>query len=95
MITKGMEMREEWREQMEQITKDLSDLITTIYSNSIPFTEVNIIALENKVNILQDLLPTVIASIEEADREQGLFSDQPTNPHPLKIPSYSGNFSED
>ena len=80
---------------MEQITKDLSDLITTVYSNSIPYTDVDIKSLEDKVKLLQDLLPTVIASIEEADREQGLFSDQPTNPHPLKIPSYSGNFSED
>ena len=37
----------------------------------------------------------MIASIEETDREQGLFSDQPTNPHPLKISGYSCNFSED
>ena len=32
-------------------------------------------ALENKVNTLQDLLPEIIKSIEEADREQHLFFD--------------------
>ena len=34
VITKGMKMREPWRKQMEQITKDLFDLIrptTTTY----------------------------------------------------------------
>ena len=94
-ITKGMEKREPWREQMEQITKSLSDLIATVINNSISRTDVDIRALGDKIYTLQDLLPTIIASIEEADREQGLFSDQPTNPHPLKIPSYSGTFGED
>ena len=95
IITKGMERREKWREQMDQITRELSVLITTITSNNIPRTDVDISTLENKVNTLQDLLPEVIKSIEEADREQCLFFDHPTNPHPLKIPSYSGSFSED
>ena len=80
---------------MGHINKELSYLITTVNSNSIPHTDVDVSTLENKVNNLRHLLPEVIASIEEADREQCLFFDHPTNPHPLKIPSYSGNFSED
>ena len=91
VITKGMEKREPWRKQMEQITKDLSNLVTMVNINNIPCTNIDIRALWNKINTLQDVLPTVIASIEEADRDQGLFSDQLTNPPPLKIPSYSGN----
>ena len=75
MITKGIKMREPWRKLMKQITKDLSNLIAMVNNNNIPCTDVDI----NKINTLQDLLPTVIASIEEADRGQGLFSDQPTN----------------
>ena len=46
---------------MDQITRELSVLITTITSNSIPCTDIDISTLENKVNILQDLLLTVIA----------------------------------
>ena len=48
----------------------------------------------DKVNTLQDLIPIRIASIERADREQDLFSDQPTNPQPMKIPCYSGTSNE-
>ena len=79
---------------MDQITRELSVLITTITSNNIPRTDVDISTLENKVNTLRHLLPAVIASIEEADREQCLFFDHPTNPHPLKIPSYFGSISD-
>ena len=80
---------------MEQNTKSISNLIATVNNNNISCTDVDISPLRDKIYTLQDLLPTIIASIEEADREQGLFSDQPTNPHPLKIPSYSGTFGED
>ena len=59
-------MREPWRKLMKQITKDLSNLIAMVNNNNIPCTDVDI----NKINTLQDLLPTVIASVEEADREQ-------------------------
>ena len=78
VITQGMEKRKPWTEQMKQITKDLSNLSTMIYNNSIPYTNVNIGVLESMVSIIQDLLQTVIANIEEADREQRLFPDQPT-----------------
>ena len=60
VITKGMKMREPWREQMEQITKDLSNLVATVNNNNIPRTDINMSALGNKINTLQDLLPTVI-----------------------------------
>ena len=80
---------------MDQIARELLALITTITSNNIPCTDVDISTLEDKVNTLQDLLPEIIKTIEEADREQCLFFDLPTNPHPLRIPSYSGTFSED
>ena len=95
MITMGMRNRKEWREQMEQFRKGLSNLTTAIRSNNILCTDVDISTLEDKVNTLQDLLPEIIKTIEEADREQCLFFDLPTNPHPLRIPSYSGTFSED
>ena len=50
--------------------------------------------IRDKVNTLQDLIPIKIASIERADKEQDLFSDQPTKPHPMKIPRYSGTPNE-
>ena len=34
VITKGMRMRKLWREQMEKITKDLSDIIATVNNNN-------------------------------------------------------------
>ena len=95
VIFNGMKMREPWKKQMEQITKDLSDLTAMINNNDIACTDIDMSALGDKVNTLQDLIPIRIASIEEADREQGLFSDQPTNPCPQQIPSYSGTLSED
>ena len=36
VITRGMDRREEWREQMGKITEDLYNLISTISSNNIP-----------------------------------------------------------
>ena len=38
VITKGMEMREEWRNQKENITRDLYNLITRKVSPSLPHT---------------------------------------------------------
>ena len=48
-------------------------------------------ALKSRISTLQDLIPTKIASIEEADRKQGLFSDQSAKPCPQLLPTYSGN----
>ena len=69
VITKGMRSREDWREQMEQINKEFSNLTTTTTSNKIPHKNVDMSTLESKVNTLQELLTEVIKSIEEADRE--------------------------
>ena len=56
VIAMGMRSREEWRERMEQISKELSNLTTTTTSNNIPYTDVDMNTLENKVNTLQELL---------------------------------------
>ena len=80
---------------MSKITRELLHLTTTITSHSIPSAIIDIHTLENKVNTLQALLLEKIKTIEEADREQCIFFDLPTNSHPLRIPSYSGTFSED
>ena len=80
---------------MSKITRELLHLTTTITSHSIPSEIIDIHTIENKVNTLQALLLEKIKTIEEADREQCLFFDLPTNPHPLRIPSYSGTFSEE
>ena len=37
----------------------------------------------------------IITSIEDVDRERGLFYDRPTKLCPMQIPSYSGTPSED
>ena len=62
---------------MEQITKDFSDLTAMFNNNDIACTDIDMSTLGDKVNTLQDLIPIRITSIEEANREQGLFSDQP------------------
>ena len=66
VITKGMGNREAWREQMEQINREFSNLTTTTTNNKIPHKDVDMNALESKVNTLQKLLAEVIKSIEEA-----------------------------
>ena len=53
-------------------------------------TDIDLSTLGGKIDALQDLIPTKIASIEEADRKQGLFSDRSTKPCPQQIPSYAG-----
>ena len=62
---------------MEQITKDCSDLTAIVNKNDIPCTDVDMNKMRDKVNSLQDLMPIRIASIERADKEQDLFSEQP------------------
>ena len=45
MITKGMEMREPWRKQMEQITKDISNLVPMVNNDNIPRTDIGVSTL--------------------------------------------------
>ena len=52
---------------MELITKALSLLITTVNSNNIPHTDVDVSTLESKVNTLRHLLPAVVTNKQEAD----------------------------
>ena len=66
VITKGMGNREAWREQMEQINREFSNLTTTTTNNKIPHKDVDMNALESKVITLQKLLAEVIKNIEEA-----------------------------
>ena len=80
---------------MSKITRELLHLTTTIRSHSIPSAIIDIHTIENKVKTLQALLLAKIKTIETADREQCLFFDLPTSSHPLKIPTFSGTFSED
>ena len=80
---------------MSDISKDLNHLKFLINTHNIACTNVNIDTLEARVNNLREQITETIASIEEADREQGLFSDRPTKPCPMKIPSYSGTPSKD
>ena len=67
-----MKMREPWKKQIKQIAKDLSDLTALTNTNNIACTDIHLSTLGGKIDTLQDLIPTTIASIEEADRKQGL-----------------------
>ena len=66
-ITKGARKRVEWKGQVGLITKALSLLITTVNSNNIPHTDVDISTLESKVKALRHLLPAVVTNKQEAD----------------------------
>ena len=80
VITIGMKKREPWKKQMKQISKDLSDLTALINTNDVACTNIDISTLRDKVSLLQERIPAKIASIEEADRKQGLFSDRSNKP---------------
>ena len=67
VIIQGMKQREEWKEMMNKITRELLHLTSTITSHSIPSAIIEIHKIENKVNTLQALLLEKIKTIEMAD----------------------------
>ena len=76
VIVKGMKRRYPWKKQMKQIAKDFTDLTALTNTHNLAYPDLDLDTVERRLNTLQDLIPTKIASIEEADRKQGLFSDQ-------------------
>ena len=88
VIIKGMKMREPWKKQMKQIAKDFIDLTALTNTHDISSPNLNLDRLKDNISNLQDLIPTKIASIEEADRKQGLYSDRSAKPCPQKFPNY-------
>ena len=91
VIVKGMKMRDPWKKQMKQIAKDFTDLTALTNTHDLACPDFDLGTLESKINTLQEIIPTKIASIEEADRKQGLFSDLSAKPCPQQIPTYSGS----
>ena len=63
IIIQGMEQREEWRTKMDKIARELLHLTTTITSHNIPCADVDMCAIEDKVNTLQALIPEIIKTI--------------------------------
>ena len=90
-----MRDRKHWKEQMSNMFKDLNNLVALINTHNIAHTDVDVNTLRAKVNNLRQQLPEIITSIEDEDRERGLFFDRPTKLFPKQIPSYSGTPSED
>ena len=80
LIVKGMKMREPWKKQMKPICKDLSDLTVLINTNDIACTDIDMSKLGDKVNTLQYLIQTRIASIEEAERKKACSLTEPPSP---------------
>ena len=95
VISDGMRKRKPWKEQMSTISKDLVHLECLINTHDIARTDVDIDTLVARVNNLREQITGIIASIEQADEEQGIFSDQPIKLCPMQIPSYSATPSED
>ena len=95
VVTNGMRDRKHWKEQMSNMFRDLNNLVALINIHNIAHTDVDIDTLGAKVNNLRQQLPEIITSIEDEDRERGLFYDRPTKLCPMQIPSYSGTPSED
>ena len=80
---------------MKQILKDLSNLRALVNTYNVTCDYTDISTLEDKLSKLQDLIPTLIRTIEDADKKRGLFSDRANKPCPQQIPSYAGTPSED
>ena len=95
VIANGMKEREPWKEQMSNISEDLNHLKYLINTHDIARTDVDIDTLVAWVNNLRKQITEITTSIEEADEEQGIFSDQPIKLCPMQIPSYSATPSED
>ena len=86
-------MREPWKKQAAQIAKELINLKALINTNSI--TDIDISALEDNLNNLQNMIPAKIKNIEDAHKKQGLYSDRLAKPCPSEIPTFGGTPSED
>ena len=86
IIIKGMKMRDPWKKQMKQIAKAFINLTALTNTNNILSPDLNLDRLKDNISNLQDLILTKIASIEEADRKQGLYSDRSAKPCPQKFP---------
>ena len=85
VIVKVMKLRDKWKRQIKQIAKNFIDL--TALTNTISSPDLNLDRLEDNISNLQDLIPTKTASIEEADRKQGLYSDRSAKPCPQIFPT--------
>ena len=57
---------EPWKKQIKQIAKDVTDLTALTNTHNIACTDIHLCKLGGKIDALQDLIPTNIASIEEA-----------------------------
>ena len=66
-INKKARRRVNWKGQMELINKAFSLLTTTINSNNIPNTDIDLSTLGSKLNTLRHLLPAVVTNKQETD----------------------------
>ena len=80
-------IRDNRKKQIKQIAKDFTNLTALAISSP----DLDLDKLKNSINKLQDLIAIKIASIEQADRNQGLFSDRSD----AQNNSYLGAPSED
>ena len=71
VIIRGMKLRDAWK---KQIAKDFTDLTALTNTHDITSPDLDLgLGLKDSISNLQDLIPTRIASIEDADRKQKKF----------------------
>ena len=92
-VTQGMKLSEPWKKQAAQIAKELINLKALINTNSITYIDIS--ALEDNLNNLQNMIPAKIKNIEDAHKKQGLYSDRLAKSCPSEIPTFGGTPSED
>jgi hypothetical protein len=91
-----MKSRSTWREQHATISKKLIEVEGLANLHDLTDLQGHIADTRSETTSLSTRMNVIILEIEAADSKQGiLYSDRMTKACPIKLPSYSGEISED
>ena len=94
-IEDAMSSLKKWKEKMMKVRKELSTLKGTIEAHEIEELQEELACLSRQVTKTGTELDEAINQIKVADKNKGLYSDRKAKSSPVKLPTFSGNQSED
>ena len=95
VIVQGMKSRKDWREKQKSLAKKIIEIKSIVELNNLVELEEEVKDTKRLINNFSSFLETMIAEIELADVNQGLFSYRSAKTCPIKVPTYAGLVSED
>ena len=95
IVTLGMKSRSAWRDQHAAISKKLIEVEGLAKLHDLTDLQDRIVDTRSEIVALSTRMNVIILEIETTDSKQGIFTDRMTKACPIKLPSYSGDVSED